>query len=351
MQAIYFLSGYVTSHYSYGEGESSVFVSDFPVTDSSLPNSTDGFVMKIDSTGAIIYSNLVTSMVGGYSRESCTGIAVDAAGNAHVIGDVDNTSQLISTDGTVITGHNDVFVAKYSSTGTRTFLGFLGGAWYDYPGAIALDNSGNVYVSGSTAGPPPGATNFPTTDGSVIPWYGSASFFTKYNSAGVMTFSTVTLPIVAPNYNSELIAVDNSGNLYFMGGTNIIVKVNSAGIVTSSFTVVTPPGYVYPMSLAVDGLGGLHMTGTTENDFFYSTDGSTYQGGSTASDLYVRKVLTIDPPVVTDLASNITQTSATLNSTVNPEGLATTVHYDYGTTTSYGTSVTFGSIGLRKHLL
>jgi hypothetical protein len=45
------------------------------------------------------------------------------------------------------------------------------------------------------------------------------------------------------------------------------------------------------------------------------------------------------PAVVTGAASSVTATGATLNGTVNPNSLATTYHFEYGTTTSYGTSI------------
>src|SRR5206468_4970112 len=51
-------------------------------------------------------------------------------------------------------------------------------------------------------------------------------------------------------------------------------------------------------------------------------------------------IIGYDPanPIVTTNASNITSSSATLNGTVNPGGLSTSVHFQYGTTTSYGSS-------------
>ena len=44
----------------------------------------------------------------------------------------------------------------------------------------------------------------------------------------------------------------------------------------------------------------------------------------------------VNAVVTTNAASNITSSSATLNGTVNPNGLTTTVHFEYGTTTNYG---------------
>ena len=44
----------------------------------------------------------------------------------------------------------------------------------------------------------------------------------------------------------------------------------------------------------------------------------------------------IDAPVVTTPATNVASFSATLNSSVHPLGLTTTVHFQFGTTTNYG---------------
>jgi outer membrane protein assembly factor BamB len=44
------------------------------------------------------------------------------------------------------------------------------------------------------------------------------------------------------------------------------------------------------------------------------------------------------PVVTTNLATNIASSSAMLNGTVDPHGLATTVHFQYGTTPSYGST-------------
>ena len=44
------------------------------------------------------------------------------------------------------------------------------------------------------------------------------------------------------------------------------------------------------------------------------------------------------PIVTTNAATNVASSSATLNGTVNPNGLTTTVHFEYGTTTNYGST-------------
>ena len=46
----------------------------------------------------------------------------------------------------------------------------------------------------------------------------------------------------------------------------------------------------------------------------------------------------VNAVVTTNAATNITSSSATLNGTVNPNGLTTAVHFEYGTTTNYGST-------------
>src|SRR5207248_11000351 len=46
------------------------------------------------------------------------------------------------------------------------------------------------------------------------------------------------------------------------------------------------------------------------------------------------------PVVITSPATNVTSSSATLNGSVDPHGLTTNVHFQYGTTTNYGSTTT-----------
>ena len=95
------------------------------------------------------------------------GIAVDGSGNAYVTGiafspDFPTTAGAFQT--TFGTAPTDAFVTELNAAGTAlvysTFLGGSGGAVlseHTSPGGIAVDSSGNIYVTGIT-----GSTNFPT---------------------------------------------------------------------------------------------------------------------------------------------------------------------------------------------
>jgi hypothetical protein len=60
---------------------------------------------------------------------------------------------------------------------------------------------------------------------------------------------------------------------------------------------------------------------------------------------YPVSVVSILPIVSTDPATSITNTSANMNATLNPNGLGTTLSFEYGTTTAYGSTATYGNVG------
>jgi len=98
------------------------------------------------------------------------GVAVDTSGNAYVTGITNG-----GLDGNTLTGTDDFFLTKYDSSGTKLFtkqLGVAGQVTYAF--GVAVDTSGNAYVTGYTDGGLDGNTLTGTDD----------FFLTKYDSAG-----------------------------------------------------------------------------------------------------------------------------------------------------------------------
>src|SRR5262249_55749547 len=125
---------------------------DFPTQNSEQAVSgagADAFVAKIDPSGStLVYS----TYFGGSGDDFGAGIAVDASGQAYVAGST-NSSNLPTTSGayqTTSRGGGDAFVAKLSASGSALIYStYLGGDGYDLASAIAIDGSGNAYVTGS----------------------------------------------------------------------------------------------------------------------------------------------------------------------------------------------------------
>ena len=178
--------------------------SNFPTTPGAFQTTfgggfSDAFVTKLNPTGtALVYS----TYLGGDNFDGSSGIAVDSGGNAYVAGGTDSANfpttptafQTTFGGGTCFGGPCfDAFVTKLNPTGTaRVYSTFLGGGDSDTGNAIALDSSGNAYVTGGT-----GSADFPTTPGAFQMTYGGGicgvppnalpcpdAFVTKLNPTG-----------------------------------------------------------------------------------------------------------------------------------------------------------------------
>lgn len=99
---------------------------------------------------------------GGSNSDTVTGIAMDGAGAAYVVGTTASTDfSTVNPIDATLDGASDVFVAKILPDGSAlAYATYLGGANQDLGAGIAVDDDGNAYVTGSTR-----STNFPTTAG------------------------------------------------------------------------------------------------------------------------------------------------------------------------------------------
>ncbi|HEX7173950.1 MAG TPA: SBBP repeat-containing protein, partial [Pyrinomonadaceae bacterium] len=110
----------------------------------------DAFVSRISADGTtLLYS---TYLGGDSGTEQGFGIAVDAAGNAHVTGlTSSNDFPLVGAVQTTRGGGNDAFVSKLNPSGTAlAFSTYHGGAGNDVGNAVAVDAAGNTYFVGAT---------------------------------------------------------------------------------------------------------------------------------------------------------------------------------------------------------
>ncbi|HYT50138.1 MAG TPA: SBBP repeat-containing protein, partial [Pyrinomonadaceae bacterium] len=111
---------------------------------------SDIFVTKIDPAGAnIVYS----TYIGGSGLDRADGIAIDSSGNAYVVGRVGDTSMDFPTTAgslapTYRGGDFDGFVLKLNAAGNAlVYSSFIGGEDNDSTEGIAVDSSGNAYLT------------------------------------------------------------------------------------------------------------------------------------------------------------------------------------------------------------
>ena len=141
-------------------------------------NGQVGFqVGAYDSSQPLIIDPILkySTYIGGSATDQSYGLAVDGAGNAYITGVTDSPSFAGRP-----TGGGDAFVTKLNETGTAVLYStYLTGALRPdqsftiaapFDGYIAVDGSGNAYVTGYTA-----STNFPTTEGAFQRTYGGGN--------------------------------------------------------------------------------------------------------------------------------------------------------------------------------
>lgn len=177
---------------------------------STFGGGNDAFVTKLSATGSgLIYS----TYLGGSGDDVGKGIALDTANNAYVTGftssgNFPTQSAFQNTFG----GTNDAFVTKLNTTGNGlVYSTYLGGSGDDDGNAIAVDSSGNAYVTGNTTSP-----NFPTLN-AFQSGNANSAFVTEFNSTSGLVYSTY---LGTPVTFGQGVAVDTAGNAYVTGSTN-----------------------------------------------------------------------------------------------------------------------------------
>lgn len=231
-----------------------------------------------------------STFLGGGNKDIGSGIAVDGSGNVYVAGETCSpnfaTVGPLPPSASQNTGVNcDAFVTKFDSSGsTLVYSTFLGGSNGESAAGIAVDSSGNAYVTGLTSSP-----DFPTTAGAFQTVYGGGNsdvFVTKLNAAGsALVYSTYIGGNDAEN--GAGIAVDSNGNANVGGETcsanypvvnafqplyagncdAFVSKLNPAGsgLVYSTYVGGSQTDAAY--AIAVDSLGAAFITGATCSDF------------------------------------------------------------------------------------
>ena len=296
------------STYVTGQTDSANFPTTVGAYQTTFGGIYDAFVSKLNATGSgLTYS----TYLGGSGSDQGGGIALDSSGSTYITGNT-QSANFPTTVGAYQTtaGDNfyDAFVSKLNATGSGlTYSTYLGGNVYDSGSGIALDSSGNAYVTGGTS-----SANFPTTVGA---YQTSAAgihnaFVTKLNATGSgLLYSTCLGGSV---YDSGYrIALDSSGNAYVTGETS---SANFPTTVSAYQTTYVGSGDAFvakldliPVPTHTDSIGIFRPSNAT----FYLRSSNT-QG---FADLTVQYGATNSYPVVGDWTGGGVSTIGVFNPT------------------------------------
>ncbi|HXZ19588.1 MAG TPA: SBBP repeat-containing protein, partial [Candidatus Acidoferrales bacterium] len=258
--------------------------SDFPTTTGVVQTTctsctqttpqSSAFVSKFNTTMSGTAALLYSTFLGGTKASGAFGIAVDSSNNAYVAGST------IATDFPLMPSPNpiqpggfggggtacgpilnmvcgDGFVTKLNSTATAmVYSTYLGGSGEDGATGVAVDSSGNAYISGGTdTNNATAANKFPVTPGSFQTTFGGGS------NGCTMTGGAC--------------------------GDAFLVKINPAGNALVYGTYIGGSGDDLGFGVQVDAGGNAYITGVTDSTDFPTTANalqtSGYGGGTAAA--------------------------------------------------------------------
>lgn len=312
--------------YVAGKTGSTNFPTKNPLQPASGGGDDDAFVAKLDPTGsALVYS----TYLGGSFMDEARAIAVDAAGSAYVTGDTASANFPTKNPFQVaLGGTTDAFLAKLDPTGSSlVYSTYLGGGGFDQGNGIAVDASGNAYVTGQTS-----STNFPTKNpfqgglnGSI---YNGNAFVTKFDPTGSAPLFSTYLG-GSGNQNGgdagEGIAVDSAGNIYVTGltsssnfpvsnpiqssfvsqscdyygygpytcgNTAFVTEFNAAssGLIFSTYVGAVSGNFEDGRGIALDAAGNVYVAGFTPSTNLLVTPGAFQLAGNTNGDAFIAKI-------------------------------------------------------------
>ena len=178
----------------------------------------NGFLVKFNSAGTRIWG----TYYGGIRRDVAYNCAVDAESNVYLVGETWSSTGIATSNGHLPVGggiaNRDAFLAKFNEHGVRqwgTYYGTPTGN-FDVGNGVAIDRSGNVYLSGNTNS----ASGIATTGAHLSTFSGGGdAFLVKFDSNGVRQWGTY-YGDASGGTTSWRCAVDTSLNVYLAGSTN-----------------------------------------------------------------------------------------------------------------------------------
>jgi Beta-propeller repeat len=229
-----------------------------------------GFLSKLDPSGTnVLYMNFFGD---GSCNATVKGVAVDGAGNAYVTGLYGGKDQFGYCNNKYVLG------AKVDGSGNMAYYSYYGGG-DDYGNAIAVDRSGNAYLTGKTNG------GFPVTNGSQGGFPGDAFILQLDPSGGIVYATYLGGGLIDEGL---AIAADSAGGVYVAGTTssaNFPVSDNAyqtrkpAASQTAFVSKVNVQASTLEYSTYLGGLIGEEATGIA-----VSNNGLIYVAGETESE-------------------------------------------------------------------
>jgi len=205
---------------------------------------TDIFLTKINADGSYGW----TKTMGGTEDDYCSSVAVDGSGNVYTTGEFRGTVDFdpgTETDNHISAGERDVFITRINADGTYGWTQDIGGTSIDAGRSVAVDENGNIYVTGFFSG--------------------SVDF----------DFSAEEIDVKISAGNTDIFLT----KIYADGSYGWTQKMGGASVETS-------------WSAAVDGNGNIFLTGTFQGsmDFNPEQAGTDFHTSAGGRDIFITRI-------------------------------------------------------------
>ncbi|ALA58235.1 PKD domain-containing protein [Nitrospira moscoviensis] len=290
----------------------------------TLNMNTDYFVAKVNASGtALIYS----TYLGGTGPELLIPkVVVDATGHAYVAGETRSADYPVTSGAFQTTAHHsptcvspsncsaDGVITKLDPSGSGlVYSTYFGGNSGDGITAIAVDSTGNAYVTGDFR-----STDIPITPGafSSTPLGG---YVAKLNAAGSAVVWGTRLGIAGSGFQEGRgITLDAAGNVIVTGGAQSAImplvnpvqssyggnsdaflwKFNPTGTALLFSTYLGGSGTDWGYGVTVDSADNIYVTGYTQSTNFLVTSSSYDPTHNGSSDIFVTKLSPGGAPII-----------------------------------------------------
>jgi len=252
------------------------------------------FILKLNASGAVVWAQQST----GNDGEFGTNIALDNSGNAFVGGYFRSSSISFGTmSGSIIgASSDDIFVAKFNTSGICQWLNVAGGTKLEDLQGIAVDSNNDVIISGGfkSAVLNAGASSLANFQVNTYD-----AFIIKYTGSGVLSWITGLGGFYSESAMN--VTTDNNSNIFITGyfetqllpvGSTTLTNTTSSGFLDMYIAKMNPSGVFqwahssggiydeYGSAVATDASGNIYMTGYYDSDTISAGPATLINNGS-----------------------------------------------------------------------
>lgn len=219
------------------------------------------------------------------------GISTDNAGNVYVAGKFEDTANFSGTT-LPCQGNHDIWVAKYTSSGSLDWIHTGGGPSGDYARTLACNKTNNVVIAGEIEGTDP--IVFPGSPITLVPKGNNDVFIASYDLGGNLLWAKSEG--YSTNEKALGITYDNAGNVVICGyftdttifGNSMIVGAGAEDMFVAKYTAngnllwmkhAGGPGHEEAKSVVCDASGCIYVCGMYSNGATFG--GTTFLADST----------------------------------------------------------------------